>query len=143
MSARPPSEPRAGIGEWPVWGDEPPELRFRQIPSTPVHAPAASLPPPPAADMGPQPPRLAVPGFILGLLGACLGWVPVAGLGCGLFGAVLSMQARRAIPPGHRGRVMPTAGLVLGCIGVAFGVFTSAIAVTIGLNALFGALYGG
>lgn len=143
MSSRPPSEPRPGIGEWPAWGDEPPELWFAQVASTPLPA-AAPIPPAiRAAPTAPASPNLALPGFVLGLLGACLCWVPLVGLGCGIFGAVLSLQARRAVPPGHRGREMPTVGLVFACIGIAIGVIASAIFATIALDGLFNAVYGG
>jgi hypothetical protein len=64
-------------------------------------------------------------------------------LGCGIFGAVLSLQARRTFPPGDRGRDLPTVGLVLGCIGIAVGVIASAIFTTIALDGLFNAVYGG
>ncbi|MBO0747599.1 MAG: DUF4190 domain-containing protein [Acidimicrobiaceae bacterium] len=140
MNSRPPSEPHAGIGEWPLWGDEPPDLWFRQVGTPPSGVRVVHGPP---AEATPASPRLALPGFILGLLGACLAWIPVGGLGCAVFGVVLSIQARRAIPPGYRGRELPTAGLVLGCIGVAFGTPTTVVLVTIALNALFSAAYGG
>lgn len=133
--------PRPGIGEWPAWGDEPPELWFAPVPTVPARPPA-SAPPAPSVD-GKARPGLAVPGFILALLGACFCWVPLLGLGSGLFGAVLSTQARRATPPGQRGRGLATVGLVLGCIGVAGGVLWSAIFATIALNRLFNVLYGG
>lgn len=139
----PPPPPRAGIGEWPAWGDEPPELWFRQVHSAPVPAAPFRLPPGPAPAARPKSSRIALAGFILGLLGACLSWVPLGGLGCGLFGAVLSLQARRATPPRHPGRALPTAGLVLGCIGTVFGVGATAIAATVALNALFNLVYNG
>lgn len=142
MTWSPPPQPRAGIGEWPVWGDEPPELRFRPIsaarlPTAPVPWPAA------ATGARPAPPGMALAGFILGLLGACFSWVPLVGLASSLFGAVLSTQARRVLAPGGRGRTLSTAGLVLGCVGVVFSVSSSAIFATIALNALFNAVYTG
>lgn len=144
VSSRPPSEPRPGIGEWPVWGDEPPELWFAQVASRPVPSavPAAVPPAGPGAAAGPASPNLTLPGFIFGLLGACLCWVPLVGLGCGIFGAVLSLQARRAFPPGHRGRELPTVGLVLACIGIGVGVIASAVFTTVALDGLFNAAYG-
>ncbi len=143
VSSRPPAEPRPGIGEWPVWGDEPPELWFAQVASRPVPATAPLPPGPRVAAAGPASPDLTLPGFVLGLIGACLCWVPLVGLGCGIFGAVLSLQARRAFPPGHRGRELPTVGLVFACIGIAVGVVASAIFTTIALDGLFNAVYGG
>lgn len=145
MTHLPPTQPRAGIGEWPVWGDEPPELRFRQIPSGPASAGAFGLPAWPAPRGGARPAAapMAVAGFVLGLVGAFFSWVPLVGLGCALFGAVLSMQARRLVAPGYQGRAMPTAGLVLGCIGLVFGVSASAIFATVALNALLSAAYSG
>ena len=56
---------------------------------------------------------------------------------------MLSLQARRAFPPGHRGRELPTVGLVFACIGIAVGVVASAIFTTIALDGLFNAVYGG
>ncbi len=138
--SHPPSQPRPGIGEWPVWGDEPPELRFRQIPSAPVTRTWGRVPP--WTGTRPAPPRVGLTGFVLGLVGACLSWVPLAGLACALVGAVLSLQALRATPAGYPGRTLPTTGLVLGCIGMVFGVSTSAILATLALNALFTAIYG-
>lgn len=145
MTDPPGAQPRAGLGEWPVWGDEPPELWFGHVGSGPLPANVAGLPPwpPPAGVARPSASPLAVAGFILGLLGACFSWVPLLGLGSALFGAVLSMQARRLVAPGHQGQALPTAGLVLGCIGIAFGVSASAIFATIALNALLSAAYGG
>lgn len=143
MSSRPPSEPRPGIGEWPVWGDEPPELWFAQVHSRPVPAGAGPLPPAVAAVPSRRSPNLALAGFVLGLVGALLGWIPLVGLGCGIFGAVLSLEARRVFPRGDQRRVLPTAGLVLGCIGIVGGVIASAIFATIALDGLFNAVYGG
>lgn len=145
MTNPPPSPPRAGLGEWPVWGDEPPELWFGHVPSGPLPPNVAGLPrwPPPSPVARPSASPLAVTGFILGLLGACLSWVPLVGLGSALFGAVLSMHARRLVAPGHQGQALPTAGLILGCIGIAFGVSASAIFATVALNALLSAAYGG
>jgi hypothetical protein len=139
----PPPQDRAGIGEWPVWGQEPPELWFRQVAShsLPATAPAVPVPAEPAPASQPASPQLAVPGFILGLIGACLGWIPLVGLACALFGGVFSWHARRAMAPGHPRRALATGGLVLGAIGVAFGMGASAILATVALNALFSALY--
>lgn len=133
--------PRPGIGEWPVWGDEPPQLWMAPAPARP--APPGLAPPPLAPAPSRTSHRLALPGFLLALLGACFCWLPVIGLGSGLFGAVLSTQARRASPPGQSRRGLATVGLVLGCIGVAGGVLWSAIFVTIALQSLFTRLYGG
>jgi len=109
-----------------------------------VPAGALALPPgPAAAASGPASPNLALPGFILGLVGALLGWLPLVGLGCGIFGAVLSLEARRVFPRGDRRRELPTAGLVLACIGIGVGVISSAILTTIALDGLFNAVYGG
>lgn len=145
MSGPPGARPRAGLGDWPVWGDQPPELWFEGPPSARV--PAGRTPPPaPSTPAGaPRTPssRMAFAGFILGLLGACLSWLPLAGLACAVFGAVFSFQARRAIGPGRQDRGLATAGLVLGCTGVVLGVSASAILSTVALDAAFNALYGG
>ncbi len=132
-----------------MWGDEPPELWFAQVASAPVAAtgpvPAAAQLPAAASgiEVGAVSPDLGLPGLLLGLLGACLCWVPLIGLGCGIFGAVLSWQARGAFLPGDRRRGLPTVGLVLGCIGIGIGVIASAIFTTIALDGLFNAVYGG
>lgn len=141
----PGAQPRAGIGEWPVWGDEPPELRFRQAPPARTPVTAAGLPAwhVPVSGARPAASTMAVAGFILGLAGAFFSWLPVVGLGCALFGAVLSVQGRRLVAPGHPGRALPTAGLVLGCIGIVFGVAASAVFATVALNALLNAAYSG
>lgn len=124
-------------------GDQPPELWFAQVASSPRAAGVPVAPVAEAAAAGPASPNLTLPGFVLGLLSAFLGWVPLVGLGCGIVGTVLSLQARRAFPPGHRARVLPTAGLALGCVGIAVGVISSAIFTTIALDGLFNAVYGG
>lgn len=137
-------ERRPGIGEWPVWGQEPPRLWIGQAQPLPVPAtgpPPLPLPPPAPAAPAHRGPRL--PGFLLGLLGACLCWIPVLGLGSALVGAVLSMQARRLVPAGQRGRELPMVGLVLGCVGVVGGVLWSAIFATIALDRLLSTLAGG
>lgn len=145
MSVPPRSQPRAGIGEWPVWGAEPPELWFGQIPPAPLPAAAGGHRAHPAPGPGARPASssMSLTGFILGLVGACLSWIPLAGLACALFGAVLSLQARRATAAGPERRTLPTAGLVLGCIGMVVGVSATAVFATIALNALLAAAYGG
>lgn len=144
MSGPPRPQPRAGIGDWPVRGDEPPELWFGQVRAAAVPAAPATLAGPPTLPTSwrPAPSRLAFAGFILGLLGACVSWLPLADLTCAVIGAVLSVQARRVLAPGRQDRHLATAGLVLGCLGIVLGVSASAILATIGLNALLSAIYG-
>ncbi|MGH7921370.1 MAG: hypothetical protein ACREQM_15715 [Candidatus Dormibacteraceae bacterium] len=133
---------RRGIGDWPTWGEQPPELWFAQIPQA-LALPVA-LPAPPPALLPPRPPRprLATPGFVLGLIGACLCWVPVAGFGCGIFGFVLALSAARSVPRRHPGRDMATAGVVLAAIGVGLGVVSTALFTTIELSRLFSMING-
>ena len=65
---------------------------------------------------------LGIAGFVTGLLGALLSWIPIAGIVLGVLGIVLggvaTAQARRS----GAAKGLATAGIVLGAIGVVIAV---------------------
>ena len=65
---------------------------------------------------------MAVGGFVTGLLGALLSWIPIAGILLGIVGVVLSgiglaKGRREGTPTG-----LATAGVVLGALAVVIAV---------------------
>lgn len=82
----------------------------------------------------------AVVGFILGLLGMCFVWFPLAGLPLSIIGVVISGKGKKKVemnPSGYTGAGLLTAGQVMGIIGIII----SAIYLVILL--IGGALIGG
>ena len=82
----------------------------------------------------------AVVGFILGLLGMCFVWFPLAGLPLSIIGVVISGKGKKKVemnPSGYTGAGLLTAGQVMGIIGIII----SAIYLVILL--IGGALLGG
>ena len=82
----------------------------------------------------------AVVGFILGLLGMCFVWFPLAGLPLSIIGVAISGKGKKKVemnPSGYTGAGLLTAGQVMGIIGIII----SAIYLVILL--IGGALLGG
>ena len=73
---------------------------------------------------------LAIASLILGIASVCTGYIFV-GVACGIVAIILSAKSKQAIGPNG----MATAGLVLGIIGVVYGIPVSICYVICGIAA--------
>jgi hypothetical protein len=91
----------------------------------------------------------AVPGLVLGIVGAALSWCYGVGLIPSIIGLVMSVKARKALaaePAKYQGQGMATAGFVLSIIGLILSVIfvvviVIAIIVAVSSNSAFRGLF--
>jgi FtsH-binding integral membrane protein len=94
-------------------------------PPPPAVPPAAGLP-----ERKPGPPGLAIAGFVVGVVGLLICWLPIAGLIVGLVGLALSFVGQRQAQEKDAPAGLATAGIICSILAVLVGIVFTVLWVT-------------